>query len=759
MQLGKYELLSRLAVGGMAEVYLARAAGPMGFEKTLVLKRILPHLAEDPSFVEMFLAEAKLVARLNHPNIVQIFDFGEADGEYFLAMEYIDGPNLRALLKRANTLEQPLPAPLCARIIASACEALAFAHDFQDPVTGEPLGLIHRDISTDNILVSRQGAVKVVDFGIAKASGQAPKTRTGIIKGKLAYMPPEQLRAKPLDRRIDVYALGVVFYELLTGQKPYRSPTDAGLMQAILFQPLVPITERRPDLSSSLQPILDRALARDREERYPDCRALQADLEDFIVSTGKAVGAYQLAQLIAQTNPIAGVIPSPSSTSNEKAAATSETEPEPLEKTHVSQAPANPVAKVPPQPRARTAGSAPALAPEDLPTDPEGFKAPGTVPLRRDSHPAALAPDTIPMGKGSLQALAAQEPLRMGRGEPRSSEPETTPMAPVTPPATPDPDDAPMGEETQAALRKFQPQRRWLPIAILGAALLAAGGGYLLAGMSPAPATPAPTPPAEVAAAPKPQPPSGTLPEEPGPPPAPAVAPSPEAPPKQPSTATPTEQQPAPAGETLAELTPRTKSPAAPEPPSRPVRPSTSRPGQTGPSEKSASGTGTLSLVMRGWANIFVDGKPMGRVPPLNELQLPAGQHELVLINPALRPYKTLVTIKAGQTLEHLVEFQTESPQASPSVARPAQDEPRKSSKMGTLHLIVQGWGTIWVDDKKVGEVPPLNKLELSPGKHKLEIVNPAVRQPYQATVTIKAGETLVHRVAFQSPGSSAQKP
>src|SRR5690242_18845995 len=152
----------------MAEVFLAKAAGPMGFEKTLVVKRILPELAEEPAFIQMFLSEAKLAARLTHPNIVQIFDFGESEGAYFLAMEYIDGPSLRMLIKRAVVQELALPATVCARLISLACEGLAFAHDFADPDTGEPLSLIHRDISPDNILLSRQGAVKVVDFGIAK---------------------------------------------------------------------------------------------------------------------------------------------------------------------------------------------------------------------------------------------------------------------------------------------------------------------------------------------------------------------------------------------------------------------------------------------------------------------------------------------------------------------------------------------------------------------------------------------------------------
>jgi hypothetical protein len=300
MQLGKYQLVRKLASGGMAEVFLAKAAGPRGFEKTLVLKRILPHLAEDEAFVEMFLGEAQLAARLDHPNVVQIFDFGEADGSYFLAMEYIDGPTLRRLIKRSTELAQPLPPGVCARMVAAAAEGLAFAHELTDAETGAPLGLVHRDISPENVLVSRQGAVKVVDFGIAKVAGQSHRTATGVVKGKVAYMPPEQLQARPMDGRVDVYALGIVLYELLTGKRPFEAVTDVSMMQAILFEPFVPAVKRRPDLPESMQRILERALAKDREQRYPDCRAFQADLERFVVTLGEPVGAYQISRLVAQ---------------------------------------------------------------------------------------------------------------------------------------------------------------------------------------------------------------------------------------------------------------------------------------------------------------------------------------------------------------------------------------------------------------------------------------------------------------------------
>ncbi|MBJ6763209.1 protein kinase [Myxococcaceae bacterium JPH2] len=332
MQLGKYQLIRKLASGGMAEVFLAKAAGPMGFEKTLVLKRILPHLAEDEAFVEMFLGEAKLAAQLNHPNIVQIFDFGEAEGSYFLAMEFIDGPHLRRLIKRSGEQGRELPVGICAKLVASAAEGLAFAHELVDPETGSALGLIHRDVSPENVLVSRQGSVKVVDFGIAKVAGQGHRTQTGVVKGKVAYMPPEQLQGRNMDRRVDVYALGVVLYELLTGRRPFDATTEVSMMQAILFEPFVPAVQRRPGLPVAMQRILDRVLEKDREARYPDCRALQSDLERFLLSEGEPVGAYQIAQFVAQVTDSeggGGALPSPVTPSREAAEKAARAEPKP----------------------------------------------------------------------------------------------------------------------------------------------------------------------------------------------------------------------------------------------------------------------------------------------------------------------------------------------------------------------------------------------------------------------------------------------
>jgi len=303
MRLGKYQLLRKLATGGMAEVFLAKTDGPMGFEKHLVIKRILPHLAEDPQFVAMFLGEAKLAAQLNHPNLVQLFDFGEAEGSYFIAMEFIDGPTLRLLLARSRDQRAPLSFALSARIVSSAAEGLAYAHDFRDQVSDEPLHLVHRDVSPDNILVGRSGAVKLVDFGIAKARGQTHHTQAGTVKGKVAYMAPEQLRGEALDRRVDLYALGVVLYELCTGRMPFEANSDASMVRAVLYDAAIPAVRRVPNVPPPIQAILDRLLAKDRDARYPDCRTLHADLETFIRSTGETTNGFALSRMVAQLAP------------------------------------------------------------------------------------------------------------------------------------------------------------------------------------------------------------------------------------------------------------------------------------------------------------------------------------------------------------------------------------------------------------------------------------------------------------------------
>lgn len=300
--LGKYKLVKLIASGGMAEVYLARQAGAAGFEKLVCLKRILPHLARDKQFVDMFLNEARLAARLDHPNIVSIFDLGEANGNYFIAMEFIDGPSLRAVAKRASERGEFLPIPELVKCVSMAAGGLQYAHDLTD-TDGKPLGLVHRDISPDNILVHRNGSAKVVDFGIAKAANSSGATRTGTLKGKVAYMPPEQLRGEPLDRRTDVFALGVVLYELLSGRRPWEGDSEVALIGQIMMQDAPPLGELREDVPAELVAIVEKALAKDRAARYQSCAELQGELEALLVSMGQAISPSRISDFVKAYGP------------------------------------------------------------------------------------------------------------------------------------------------------------------------------------------------------------------------------------------------------------------------------------------------------------------------------------------------------------------------------------------------------------------------------------------------------------------------
>ncbi|HZN94700.1 MAG TPA: protein kinase [Myxococcales bacterium] len=297
-QLGRYALERKLATGGMAEVFLARQSGPEGFEKICVVKRMLPGLTGDPGFVRMFLDEARLAAQLNHPNIAQIFDFGEVSGTYYLAMEYVQGTNLRAIVKANQKRGAFMQAPVAARIVSQAALALDYAHAATAP-DGSPLGLVHRDVSPQNILLGSAGTVKLIDFGVAKAAGATHHTRTGLIKGKYAYMSPEQLRAQPLDRRSDVYALGLVLYELLASARAIQGAGDVEIMENAIKMAFEPLQRRRPDLPEELGAVVRRSLQKDRDARYQSAQDMSAALELFITRQGVVITGADLVKLLA----------------------------------------------------------------------------------------------------------------------------------------------------------------------------------------------------------------------------------------------------------------------------------------------------------------------------------------------------------------------------------------------------------------------------------------------------------------------------
>ncbi|MHB8872884.1 MAG: protein kinase domain-containing protein [Myxococcaceae bacterium] len=296
---GKYQLLKRLATGGMAQIYLARQKGPEGFEKLLVVKRILPHLAENDEFITMFLDEARIAARLNHPNVVQIFDLGAQDDSYFIAMEYIHGEDVRRVWKRAEAKGTAVPVPLVCRVIIDACSGLDYAHRKTDQ-NGKPLGIVHRDISPQNILVTFEGGVKVVDFGIAKAADQATVTRSGVLKGKYSYMSPEQAAGKKLDCRSDIFALGVVLYELLTGARLFKRSNDIQTLNAVTECAVAPPSQVNARVPADLDAVVMKALTKSPDDRYQEAVGLQMALEDWLLSHQLPSSPVHLASFMSE---------------------------------------------------------------------------------------------------------------------------------------------------------------------------------------------------------------------------------------------------------------------------------------------------------------------------------------------------------------------------------------------------------------------------------------------------------------------------
>jgi len=278
---GKYTLVDRIAVGGMAEIFLARQAGLEGFEKTIVIKRIRPHLSKQASFVKMFLNEAKLAAQLNHPNIVQIYDLGKIGESYFIAMEYIFGRDMRRIIPKADSLGIPFPMVYALKIASSVCEGLYYAHQKVD-LYGNPLNIVHRDVTPENIFVSFDGTVKVLDFGIAKAANQIEQTRAGEIKGKLSYMSPEQCMGKLLDCRSDIFSLGVVLYEWLTGFKLFTGDSEVAILKSITEGKIYAPSYFKADIPEAVESILMKALDKDREKRYQTAWEMQYDLDQFL---------------------------------------------------------------------------------------------------------------------------------------------------------------------------------------------------------------------------------------------------------------------------------------------------------------------------------------------------------------------------------------------------------------------------------------------------------------------------------------------
>ena len=299
-RLGKYEILALLALGGTAEIYLARIAGAAGFEKYVVVKCLHDHLADDVDFVKMFLDEARLAATLDHSNVVQTFELGEYESRYYMVLEFLAGLSLAMVVRRASERVPGgrLPVPLVLNMAAQACAGLQYAHE--RTANGKPLNIVHRDISPQNLVVSFEGVVKIVDFGIARADVRETKTKAGTIKGKFAYMSPEQCVANNVDRRTDVFALGVIVHELLTGRRLFKRTSPYETYQAVLDCAVAPPSTLERELDPALDAVIMKALAKDKDARYPTAEAFGDAMLGYLHHRGKGSGPGEIGRYFDQ---------------------------------------------------------------------------------------------------------------------------------------------------------------------------------------------------------------------------------------------------------------------------------------------------------------------------------------------------------------------------------------------------------------------------------------------------------------------------
>ncbi|HEY5926377.1 MAG TPA: protein kinase [Kofleriaceae bacterium] len=297
---GKYYLLERINTGGMAEVFRAKAFGVEGFERLVAVKRILSNIAEDKEFIRMFIEEAKLAVQLNHANIAQIFDLGVVDGSYYIALEHVHGRDLRAMFDRCRQIGDPMPVSQACFVVMKVCEGLDYAHNKRDQA-GRELHLVHRDVSPQNVLVSFEGEVKLIDFGIAKAAGKGSKTQAGILKGKFGYMSPEQVRGIPVDRRSDVFSCGIVLYELLTGERLFVGESDFSTLEKVRNVEILPPSTYNRRIPDELERIVLKALAKDPDERYQNAIDLHDELQAFVYTAGEFYSRKDLAGWMKKT--------------------------------------------------------------------------------------------------------------------------------------------------------------------------------------------------------------------------------------------------------------------------------------------------------------------------------------------------------------------------------------------------------------------------------------------------------------------------
>jgi serine/threonine-protein kinase len=296
----RYRVVEKLESGGMAEVFRAESEGLQGFKKQVAIKRVLPHLSEKKKFISMFLDEARLSAQLSHSNCVQVFDIGVGDNAYFIVMEYVDGANLKAIAESLRKHGREFPVQPATLIALEICKGLSYAHELRDP-NGVDLKIVHRDMSPPNVLVTKYGEIKIVDFGLAKANSQLERSEPGIIKGKFSYLSPEAAMGQEVDARTDIFAVGIILWELLAGQRLFLGETDFQTVKKVQQAVVPSISSINKAVPPELEKIITRTLAREPAARYQTARELGVDLNKFMFKFGQPVSTFDIASLVAVT--------------------------------------------------------------------------------------------------------------------------------------------------------------------------------------------------------------------------------------------------------------------------------------------------------------------------------------------------------------------------------------------------------------------------------------------------------------------------
>ncbi len=415
---GKYLLTNLIAVGGMAEVYRAKIFGASGFEKEMVVKRILPRYAQNPSFVQMLIDEAKIAVSLSHGNIVPIYELGELDGSYYIAMEFVEGRTILDVLRDAHSKKVPIPSAHCMGVAAEVAEGLAYAHTRTDPQSNKPLGLVHRDINPRNIVITKGGEVKILDFGIARASTKRHQTASGVIKGTPGYMSPEQMYGHAIDQRSDLYCVGIMLFELLTLRRLFPV-WDVAEMRLVYEAGPVPVPSTlNPELPPDVDAVVMKALAPKLEDRYQSAGEFEEALRTAMAKSGVAVTASGLARALQAIDDAPG--PRAPKTTPPIAQGTA-----PMGAASVE----SPRPKTEPPPQAKTPAPAPAPLPAERtqppatqpmpqPKPPAVFDAPHSFVISlAEAPPKARAPEPLPQASASATADASPRTQVLARNQ------------------------------------------------------------------------------------------------------------------------------------------------------------------------------------------------------------------------------------------------------------------------------------------------------------------------------------------------------